>query len=264
MEEVNTLWHFGDSFACWGNPHEPNLEAKVGFSKYIANYYKCKFKHYGQEGASNEIILNKIIKNLNDFKSDDIIIINWSFFTRCTYSDMYDKPKSFNTLQSNISENVSFSKSLSSMMRGYKQLEISSPEYLEYLFMYKSNFTYHENIVLWKTIINPILLNLQDIGCKVINCFNDNMLSDTRVSQSSISDSEPHLVVTIDTKFLDKTLYKINWREPHQTGGEYIHFLHENGFYGEGEDVHYKFGIQEKLANEWITRIDKQFFPKLI
>ena len=263
MEEVNTLYHFGDSFACWGNPTQPSLEAKIGFSEYIANYYKCKFKHFGQQGASNEIILSKIIKNINNFKSGDIIIINWSFFTRFTYSDMYDKPKSFNTLQSNISENVSFSKSLSRMMSGYKQLEISSPEYLEYLFMYKSNFTYHENIVLWKTIINPILLNLQDIGCKVINCFNDNMLSDTRVSQSSISDSESHLVVDIDTQLLDRKLCKINWRRPGQNGGEYIHFLNEYNFYGEGQDIHYRFGTQEELANEWISRINKLTLSKL-
>ena len=258
MEEVNTLWHFGDSFACWGNPHEPNLEAKVGFSKYIANYYKCKFKHFGEQGASNEIILSKIIKNINNFKSGDIIIINWSFFTRFTYSDVYNQPQSFNFLQNEINTN-SFSDSFELLKKNYSSLELVSSEYLEYLIMHKSNFVYSENIVLWKTIINPILINLQNKKCKIINCFNDNF-TDTPFTKTF----NPNSVVDIEHKFLDKNLCKINWRQPHQTGGEYIHFLHENGFYGEGEDVHYKFGIQKELANEWIGRINTKFFPNLI
>ena len=70
-------------------------------------------------------------------------------------------------------------------------------------------------------------------------------------------------MIDIEHKFLDKTLYKINWREPRETGGEYIHFLRENGFYGEDEDVHYKFGVQKELSKEWIKRIDSQILTKL-
>ena len=258
MEEVNTLWHFGDSFACWGNVTQPDKEAKKGFSEYIAEYYNCKFEHHGVCGYSNELILNKIINQLNEFKSNDIIIINWSFFTRFTYSDVYDKPKSFNFLQNEINTN-SFLTSFELLKKNYSSLELVSSEYLEYLIMHKSNFAYSENIVLWKTIINPILINLQNKKCKIVNCFNDNF-TDTPFTETN----DPNSVIDIEHKFLDKTLYKINWREPRETGGEYIHFLRENAFYGEDEDVHYKFGVQQELADEWIGRINTKFFSDLI
>ena len=254
MEKINTLWHFGDSFACWGNREQSDKEAKIGFSEYIAKHYNFNFNHFGEQGASNELILNKIIKNLNNFKSNDIILINWSFFTRFTYSDKYENPQSLNLLQHKMNNT-----SLKLLKKNYSNLELISSEYLEYLIMHKTNFAFSENIVLWKTIINPILINLQNKKCKIVNCFNDNIMD---VSFPNSTNTNP--TSDIEGTILHKSLYKIDWRKPHENGGEYIHFLHENGFYGEGEDVHYKFGIQKELANEWIARIDGKFFLNLI
>ena len=79
MEKINTLWHFGDSFGCWGNPEQPDREAQIGFSQYIAQHYNVNFEHLAQQGASNDEITKRIISSMSKFRENDIILINWRF-----------------------------------------------------------------------------------------------------------------------------------------------------------------------------------------
>jgi hypothetical protein len=55
---------------------------------------------------------------------------------------------------------------------------------------------------------------------------------------------------------LDDSLYEIIWDE---NGTKYLGFLHDKNYYKDGEDVHYRFGIQESLAKQWISRLESQF-----
>lgn len=72
---MNNLWHFGDSWSCCN-------EKEIIFSKYVADHFNLIHRHHGEEGLSNWSIFTKILHQINNFKSGDTILINWSFMSR--------------------------------------------------------------------------------------------------------------------------------------------------------------------------------------
>jgi hypothetical protein len=248
----NTLWHFGDSFACWYNEYDKKNTSQKGYSEYISDNYNLKFKHFGKQGIGNDYILNSIISNLNSFTPGDFILINWSFFTRFAYLNKNNKIDNFNNLQRMILDDSVHIKSEQELLKNYNKYKLNSAEYFNYLINYKYKFVREENIILWKNIINPILKNITDNGCIIINSFNDNVSSNSEIY-------DVNGIVDIENDILDSDIKKINWCD----GGEYIEFLFRFNFYAENQDIHYKFGVQESLSKEWIKRIDSQILTKL-
>jgi hypothetical protein len=251
---MNTLWHFGDSYGVWtGNTNDPR-SAKKGFSEYIADYYNLDLKHFAVSGNSNEMILNSLLLQYNNFTRGDYIIINWSFFTRFTYLDEYFRCRSFNDISYNFDmANYDIDKVVATSGVGTK-------EYLDYLIFHRSEFVKEETIVQWDMIINPLLANLVNAGCHVINSFNDTFIIDTQIFPNRFD----NVIIPINEHIIKYPNIKLNWNDSSSNFvGEYVHFIKHHGYEKDGEDGHYKFGVQEQLSKEWIKRIDSQILTKL-
>jgi hypothetical protein len=92
-----TLWTFGDSFTA-GDGCVENLGIRDGDFKYYNEYKKSdsddiwpnllgntigfNVKNLGKSGASNDYILDSIIDNFNMMESDDVVIIEKTFYQR--------------------------------------------------------------------------------------------------------------------------------------------------------------------------------------
>jgi hypothetical protein len=83
---MNRLYHFGDSYATLGT-----FAIDKHFCGIIADELGYVYQPYGMAGLSNEQILNKILKNIFEFKENDILFINFSFFQRGCWYDTQDK-----------------------------------------------------------------------------------------------------------------------------------------------------------------------------
>jgi len=251
----NSLWHFGDSYGTWASD-DLVLGAKKGYSEYIADYYNLNFSHHAVGGYSTDEILNSILLQYNNFKSGDFILINWTFFVRFTYLNKFSNPRSFNNILWGIE------------LSNYNPDEIliknniDNIDYLNYLIFHKSEFMREDIILKWKLIINPLLNNLINIGCVVINSFNN---SNTKSPALFDVDNED-ISLDISTELLQPPNKKLNWKLKPNDRSEYIGFLINKNYQFDGQDTHYKFGIQEELSKEWINRIDSQILtnPDLI
>jgi hypothetical protein len=96
-----TLWTFGDSFTA-GDGCVDNLAIRDGDFKYYNQYKEpdgdiwpnilgktigFNVKNIGKSGASNDYIIDSIIDNFNMIESNDIVIIEKTFYQR------FDVPK---------------------------------------------------------------------------------------------------------------------------------------------------------------------------
>ena len=96
-----TLWTFGDSFTA-GDGCVENLGIRDGDFKYYNQYKEpdsdiwpnilgktigLDVKNIGKSGASNDYILDSIIDNFNFIESNDIVVIEKTFYQR------FDVPK---------------------------------------------------------------------------------------------------------------------------------------------------------------------------
>jgi hypothetical protein len=96
-----TLWTFGDSFTAGAGCVE-NIPIRDGDCKYYNEYKKpdsdiwpnilgkaigYTVKNIGKNGASNDYILDSIIDNFNMIESNDVVIIEKTFYQR------FDVPK---------------------------------------------------------------------------------------------------------------------------------------------------------------------------
>lgn len=76
----NTLWRFGDS---WSTTQDTDyFKIELNHSKYVADYFNLDYKNLGIGGYSNLQIFNDLIKNQNNFKENDIILINFASVSR--------------------------------------------------------------------------------------------------------------------------------------------------------------------------------------
>ena len=82
-----TLWTFGDSFTAGHGmngeiPEYTNAHSDLKWTNLLAKELGCELKNFGANGLPNETILQKIIECLNEFNSDDTIIIESSTLGR--------------------------------------------------------------------------------------------------------------------------------------------------------------------------------------
>lgn len=254
----NKLWHFGDSFATWYNSEEPERSSKKGFSEYIADNYNLSFRHYGKGGYSNQEIYKKILENFYKFNRGDFLLINWSFFERLSYLNS-DLNLQSSTILNNISSDFNFT---------HNEHKPYNVDYFKYFILNQSEFSVIESIKLFRHSIVPLLESLEKWGIVVINSFNsynvsynNNLINDTI---SVVEYIKSRGFVNIDS-ILDGRIKYINWNDSNNIHkGDYLSFIMDSDFYGEGQDVHYKFGIQEELANNWIKKINQQILKNIL
>ena len=82
-----TLWTFGDSFTRGHGmngeiPEYKNADKNLKWNNLLANQLEYDLKNFGDNGLPNETILETIIQNLNQFKKDDVLIIESSTLGR--------------------------------------------------------------------------------------------------------------------------------------------------------------------------------------
>lgn len=93
---MKTIFHFGDSF---GTTSDYNIPSPKHFVNICADKIGYDYINYSERGISNEMILNKLLKNINRYKKNDIIFINFSYLVRgCFYCEIDKCVKSTNTL----------------------------------------------------------------------------------------------------------------------------------------------------------------------
>lgn len=72
---MNTLYHFGDSYGKCD-------QKETLFSYYIGDHFDLHHKPLSVVGYSNLSIFSDILSYTHEFKPKDMILVNWSFFTR--------------------------------------------------------------------------------------------------------------------------------------------------------------------------------------
>jgi len=247
----NKLWHFGDSFSCWYNHERIDKTSKKGFSEYIADFYNYSFIHFGREGYSNEQIFELLLNNFYKFKPGDFILINWSFFERTFF----------------ISENLNYCSTnllISNHYKKHKELVPYNQDYLEnYIISSKKDYCLIESLGFFNTIIIPFIQGLENMGVNVISSFNANNVD----CKKNYKSKNKYIIYDDDRCWIDYDLLInnridfIRWGDSNQN--DYLDFIHNKSFYAEGEDVHYKFGIQSELGKEYIKKIESQFKNKI-
>lgn len=247
----NKLWHFGDSFACWLNHSKPELTSQKGFSEYISDYYNVGYRYFGREGYSNDEIFKLMLTNFCKFKENDIILINWSFFERLSYISKY---------LNNCSTNLLLS---SNDYLKHDELTPYNKKYINYILSEKLEFSVLESFDLFKNKIIPFIESLELMGINVISSFNSYNVkcSDSILSENNYIVAHTNSCMVDIDLLLDNKISYIHWRDDFNI--DYLQFLNENDLYKDGEDVHYRFGMQETLANHYISKMESQFSDKL-
>jgi len=106
----NTIWAFGDSFTegykgDWGNEYINWKGYKPkNYTEILAEKFDMDLINLGKGGSDNYTIFENFCKNINNFKKDDIVIINWSSVLRFRLVDNKNYWKVFmpESLQNNI------------------------------------------------------------------------------------------------------------------------------------------------------------------
>lgn len=211
----NKLYHFGDSYATVKN-HENNKH----FVHLIADTLNFDYISFALSGLSNEIILNKLLEQINNYNNGDIIFINFSYFVRGCYYDRTDnKIKSTNILYNEVYDNKIYNKKVFNK-EIIKEGVIDLMEY--YL---KNTIDYSARVF---ELINTLLTQLYYKGVLIFYIY---------IEETDYSDN----------------LIKVGTNISFENG--FGKWLLKNKFHNE-EDVHYTFGIQPMLSDVIIRKTD--------
>jgi len=147
-----TLWTFGDSFTA-GDGCVENLAIRDGELKYYNEYKEldsdiwpnilgktigCDVKNLGKSGASNDYILDSIIDNFNMMESDDVVIIEKTFYQR------FDVPKlNSNEFHTQYGEGL-YSLSIDLKTNKYKKDKLEIETILNYGLLFADNQLFKE------------------------------------------------------------------------------------------------------------------------
>lgn len=228
----NKLYHFGDSYATVNN-HQNNKH----FVHLIADTLNFDYISFGLSGLSNEIILNKLLEQINNFNNGDIIFINFSFFVRgCYYDRTDDKIKSTNILYNELYDNKIYNKKVFKREIIKVKREIIKEGVIDLMEYYlKNTIDYSARVF---ELINTLLTQLYYKGVLIFYIY---------IEETDYSDN----------------LIKVGTNISFENG--FGKWLLKNKFHNE-EDVHYTFGIQPMLSDVIIRKTDnlnKSLFKKV-
>lgn len=217
---MKNFWHFGDSFTTPGNPK--------GWGFFLSSKLHRNFIHRGQSGASNYQILLNIMNELNNIKSDDIVLVNWSFLTRGV---LFTKKGMSSTNRFFFDEGKEFNQDdkLNDREIYIKNKYIDS---LEYLIKNSKQENY---------MVFMLAKSLQDF-------FEENNIRMTSVF--------------LEKDWLTSNGKKVSWPDNNfnlhnlEFEPDYFKWLEKNNYTGDSElDTHYKDNISHIIGGEYYKRI---------
>jgi len=220
------FWHFGDSFA-FNNFHNPNQSNNFG--DIISKRLKLNYKFNAEMGSSNELIFKNILSNLNNFEENDVLFINWSFFSRSCYIN--DSSYSLESTNRWYDDN-------NLILNDYDKTEESINFFNKHSFLmdYILNYNFDITYKLFNLFVSPLFSNLEDKKISIYNLFIKN------------NDVLKYNKKPVDYKF-NIIGNNIDFNK------NYFDWLWDNK-YMLNEEGHYAKNIQEKLADEIMSRMN--------
>ena len=221
MEYKGTLYHFGDSFAT-------SCEFEPIFTEHMAKELWMHWRGHGLPGGCNEQIFSEILNNLHKFKKDDLLIINWSYFSRVSYCKLgEDKIDSGNKLYPVNHDN--------NLSDGYRTHILDSA----------LNMNYDNASKIFKSHMISLQTYFDKIGIKYVQTFlsNDLFFESTKIGNPYEVFKEIKNIINFD----DGKLFYENW-------------LDSIGWKNE-ECCHYTSGIQPELSRFFLEKY-YNFYPK--
>jgi len=220
------FWHFGDSFA-FNNFHNPNQSNNFG--DIISKRLKLNYKFNAEMGSSNELIFKNILSNLNNFEENDVLFINWSFFSRSCYIN--DSSYSLESTNRWYDDN-------NLILNDYDKTEESINFFNKHSFLmdYILNYNFDITYKLFNLFVSPLFSNLEDKKISIYNLFIKN------------NDVLKYNKKPVDYKF-NIIGNNIDFNK------NYFDWLLDNK-YMLNEEGHYAKNIQEKLADEIMSRMN--------
>lgn len=231
---MSNFWHFGDSysmndFSLETPQNEYKAETQVNnFGHIISQKLGIGYKFRGVTGFSNELIFRRILWNLNYFQKNDIIFINWSYFTRGTYVDNKGTLRSTNNW---FDENMPG-------MTDEGLDELSKIENYSFIMDYILSYNYDFNTKLFFGYVAPLFHTLTTKGIKIYNLFINH--------KEKLTYGNELKSFKMPIKMGENVIFEES----------YIEWLKKNKLHEE-EEGHYTSGNQEFIANEIIKRINK-------
>lgn len=220
------FWHFGDSFA-FNNFHNSNQSNNFG--DIISKRLKLNYKFNAEMGSSNELIFKNILSNLNNFEENDVLFINWSFFSRSCYIN--DSSYSLESTNRWYDDN-------NLILNDYDKTEESINFFNKHSFLmdYILNYNFDITYKLFNLFVSPLFSNLEDKKISIYNLFIKN------------NDVLKYNKKPVDYKFsiMGNTI---------DFNKNYFDWLWDNK-YMLNEEGHYAKNIQEKLADEIMSRMN--------
>jgi hypothetical protein len=220
------FWHFGDSFA-FNNFHNSNQSNNFG--DIISKRLKLNYKFNAEMGSSNELIFKNILSNLNNFEENDVLFINWSFFSRSCYIN--DSSYSLESTNRWYDDN-------NLILNDYDKTEESINFFNKHSFLmdYILNYNFDITYKLFNLFVSPLFSNLEDKKISIYNLFIKN------------NDVLKYNKKPVDYKFniIGNTI---------DFNKNYFDWLWDNK-YMLNEEGHYAKNIQETLADEIMSRMN--------
>ena len=226
MEYNGTLYHFGDSFAT-------SCEFEPIFTEHMAKEMWMHWRGHGLPGGCNEQIFSEILKNLHKFKKGDLLVINWSYFSRISFSI----PNSTNIESGN---QISYKRN----MDEFPYLRRLSTKYKMFILDYANEMNYDNASKIFKSHLISLQHYFDKIGIQYIQTFiSDDLYFESNKIQNLNEEFSGlnNLIEFEDSKQYEGWLIEKNWKNE--------------------ECCHYTSGIQPELSRFFLEKY-YNFYPK--
>ena len=224
---MNKFYHYGDSFATCD-------ESEEIFSKGISTHFGLEWVEKSFSGKSNYFIATNLIKDLPTFNRGDKVLIGFTFFTRGDFINKNNELSSMNVYYDDLGKNIN---------DGYVDTELAKINSLSLnqksnLLNYFVDYSWDYYIKNFKYLINPIINQLISLGV------------DVRYKYLKKND------LYLDGNPIEFVNCLPNELELRFNEGDFISYLKNHEWLKE-ESVHYKWDIQDKLADKIIELWNK-------
>jgi hypothetical protein len=198
------IYHFGDSYG------GVTAEGSKHFVRLISEKLGHRYEHNSVGGSSNEMIFNKLLKNIYRFEPGDMLFFNFSFFIRGSYYDLDNKEV--------MSTNKYVSEQSIQTMYGKIQPKFIEMDRMKYM----------------SGVISYILDYNEDYNRKLFEKFN--ILFELLTKKNVTI----YYIFNENSDFSDDLL---NYGNHIKFDNGFCNWLTEMGYH-KGEDCHYTFGVQ--------------------
>jgi hypothetical protein len=89
--EQNNLWIFGCSHSTTIWKDEAKIDGIKPYGKYLSEWFDLKYNQPDMSGQGNDTLITEIFKNINNIKKDDLLIVQFTHFSRSVWYDTQQK-----------------------------------------------------------------------------------------------------------------------------------------------------------------------------